>query len=292
MDKFQMGEMTFLFLDGNNFWCDAGKLFGPVPKVIWDKLVYTNQYNQVAQVCDPILVQYQGANILIDAGYGLDKMSEKLIGHEGVVGQNHTLKSLASLGLSREDIDKVILTHCHNDHIGGLSSLIHDGSYQVLFPNADIFVNELEWREIQNPPARTRQTYLAANWKSIEDQVVLWKGYYNLMEGIDLFHAKGHSIGHSIIQFKQGDQVLLHLADHLMSHLHIKPLWVPSIDDFPDDTIHSKEMWINYGLSHHAYFSFYHDPTYCLVRFSEDGSQVVESLSRSKVTLMTFKKEK
>ncbi|WP_273478291.1 MBL fold metallo-hydrolase [Ignavigranum ruoffiae] len=293
MDSFEFQGMTLHFLEGNSFWCDAGRLFGPVPQVVWRNLVEVNQHNQVSQTCDPILIQYQGQNILIDAGYGLDKLDAKTIRHEGVVGENRTLASLAQLGLQAEDIDLILMTHLHNDHCGGLSrrSSRSESGYKLVYPKTRILVNEIEWDELLQPPLRTQATYRQENWQPIVDQVDFWRGYYRVNDAIELFQAKGHSIGHAIIKLSQGGEMVLHLADHLMTHLHLNPLWVPAVDDYPQDTIQSKELWVNYGLQNGAYFSFYHDPSYCLAKFDSESREMTFALERSKPALQPFRKK-
>ena len=292
MNKFEFHDMTLYFLEGNNFWTDAGRLFGPVPFTIWDKLVYTNDQNQVAQTCDPILIQYLGKNILIDAAYGMGKLDSKTIQNEGIVGQNQTLASLERLNITPEEIDLILMTHLHNDHASGLSYKIEgkESDYALVYPKAEILVNRTEWDEIMSPPPRTKRSYRWDSWWPIRERVTLWEGYCKPMDGIELFHSKGHSPGHAIIKLSQGQDLILHLADHLMSHLHLKPLWVPAVDDFPLDTIQSKEIWINYGLKNQAYFTFYHDPDYCLIQYDEHGKEIKQSLLRSKEALAPFSK--
>ncbi|MCD8072109.1 MAG: MBL fold metallo-hydrolase [Alistipes sp.] len=68
------------------------------------------------------LVKRHGKNILLDTGYG-----QKLF------------DNLASLGLGPEDIDEILLTHMHGDHIGGL---LKEG--ERAFPNAKLVIGRAE----------------------------------------------------------------------------------------------------------------------------------------------------
>lgn len=291
MNHFQFHQMGIYFLEGTNFWCDGGRLFGPVPKTLWEPLVYTNGNNEVSQTCDPILIRYQGQNILIDTAHGYEKLTEKEIRSEGVTGPSHLAESLAKVGVHPEEIHSILMTHMHNDHAGGL--LVPEGKgYRKQFPNAKVYVNTKEWDVLRTPPKRTQGTYLEKNWRGIEDQVVLWSGYIKVMDGIELFHSKGHSFGHSVIKLTQEDQMIIHMADHLMVHLQNRPLWISGVDDLPLDTIESKEQWMTYGYENGAFFSFYHDPDYCLVKWNKTGQEIIETVKRNKPPLMPFAKPK
>src|SRR5271155_1937079 len=69
--------------------------------------------------------------VLVDAGAG------KWFGG-GRLG--HLLDSMRSAGYAPEEVDRVLITHMHSDHIGGLTT--EDGTR--VFPNADVFVAKAE----------------------------------------------------------------------------------------------------------------------------------------------------
>ncbi len=81
------------------------------------------------------LIQGNGHNILQDCGVNYDEPEQKAI-CEAYAFQNVRMPKdiLAKVGLTPEDIDTVIMSHCHFDHMGGLK----------LFPNAHFYIQKDE----------------------------------------------------------------------------------------------------------------------------------------------------
>ncbi|HFI0272744.1 MBL fold metallo-hydrolase [Streptococcus suis] len=287
LQTYQFGQMTLTWLRGADKYTDAGTIFGPVPKAVWSRYYPTNEQGLIHDLTDPILISYQGKHYLIDTSLGTEKLSDKLRRNLGVISENRVLESLDQLGLSPEDIDVVLMTHMHNDHAGGLTRLV-DGELVPTFPNATIYINDIEWEEVRYPNPRTRATYLPENWQAIQDQVQTFGSELKLVDGIEMHHTGGHSRGHSIILLKQEGETLIHMADTLLTHAHFNPLWVAAVDDYPMDSIKAKEKWIKQAYSQGYTFLFYHDPYYTLLKFNQDGSQVVSCLERLRPPVLPF----
>lgn len=287
LQTYQFGQMTLTWLRGADKYTDAGTIFGPVPKAVWSRYYPTNEQGLIHDLTDPILISYQGKHYLIDTSLGTEKLSDKLRRNLGVISENRVLESLDQLGLSPEDIDVVLMTHMHNDHAGGLTRLV-DGELVPTFPNATIYINDIEWEEVRYPNPRTRATYLPENWQAIQDQVQTFGSELRLVDGIEMHHTGGHSRGHSIILLKQDGETLIHMADTLLTHAHFNPLWVAAVDDYPMDSIKAKEKWIKQAYSQGYTFLFYHDPYYTLLKFNQDGSQVVSCLERLRPPVLPF----
>ncbi|WP_394121906.1 MBL fold metallo-hydrolase [Planococcus donghaensis] len=279
MQKFQFHEMNLTWLDGGTTFLDGGAMFGVVPKVVWSKRYPVNEKNQIELPTHPILVQYDGHNILIDSGLGAGKLTERQMRNLGVSEQSRVEEDLAELGLTAEDIDTVLMTHLHGDHAAGLTKW--EGEELIsAFPNAKIHVSAVEWNEMQHPNIRSRNTYWKENWEPIVDQVETFEGEKTLFGAITLIHTGGHSDGHSVIKMTSGNETILHMADIMPTHAHQNPLWVLAFDDYPMDSIYAKEKLMKEALENGYYFSFYHDAYYRILKWSADGKEIVESLER------------
>jgi len=266
LQEYQFHDMKLTWLRGADKLTDAGTLFGPVPKVVWSRYYPTNDANMMAELTDPILIQYKGKNYLIE-------------------------ESLSLLGLSPEDIDIVLMTHMHHDHSGGLTRVNDQGELVSKYSNAKIIVNDVEWYEMRNPNNRTRGTYLRENWEPIQDQVTTFSEYINVIPEIQMIHTSGHSNGHSIILLKQGKDTMIHMGDLMLSHVHRNPLWVPAVDDYPMKSILAKEKWLRQAFENHYKFFFYHDQFFAVVEFDKEGKELVDYVLRSRPPLIPFTDE-
>ena len=284
MQKFQFHDMALTWLDGGTTYLDGGTMFGVVPKVIWSKRYPVNEKNQIELPTHPILVQFEGHNILIDSGLGAGKLTERQMRNLGVSEQSRVEEDLAELGLTVEDIDTVLMTHLHGDHAAGLTKWQGEELVSA-FPNAKIHVSAVEWNEMQHPNIRSRNTYWKENWEPITGQVETFEDEKTLFDAITLIHTGGHSDGHSVIKMTSGNETILHMADIMPTHAHQNPLWVLAFDDYPMDSIYAKEKLMKEALENGYYFSFYHDAYYRILKWSTDGKEIVESLERKEKVL-------
>jgi glyoxylase-like metal-dependent hydrolase (beta-lactamase superfamily II) len=150
--------------------------------------------------------------ILVDAGGGDD-----FDAHEGRLRE-----SLVAAGFRPEQVDIVLFTHLHSDHIGGL---LADG--KRAFPNAVIRLDRREaeyWLTPANEEAapatekagfRTARTdlapYLAAG------RVSTFDGATEIVPGIRSLPAYGHTPGHSFYSIESGGQMLVLWGDVIHS---------------------------------------------------------------------------
>lgn len=284
MEKFQFHDMQLAWLDGGTTWLDGGAMFGVVPRVVWSKRYPANELNQIELPTHPILVQFEGHNILIDSGIGKGKLNDRQKRNLGVSAESRIEEELAQLNLKPEDIDTVLMTHLHNDHAAGLTKPEGD-SFVSVFPNATIHVSAIEWDEMKNPNIRSRNTYFKENWEPIVGQVETFEGEKTLFGAITLIHTGGHSNGHAVIKMERDGETLLHMADLMPTHAHQNPLWVLAYDDYPMDSIYAKEKLLKEALENGSYFTFYHDAFHRLVKWSPDGKEILESLAYEKQKL-------
>ncbi|GIO09589.1 MBL fold metallo-hydrolase [Brevibacillus reuszeri] len=273
LNEWKAGEFELTWLKGGLTQLDGGAMFGVVPKPLWSKRYPSNELNQVPLRADPILVEAHGKRILIESGMGNDRLTDKQKRNFGLVEESQLVESLASKRLTPEDIDIVIMTHMHYDHANGLVSW-KDGQLVSTFSKAVIYVQELEWAEMREPNIRSRNTYWEENWRPIEQQVQTYAESMEVLPGISLHHTGGHSHGHAIVKMESGGQLILHMADIMPTHAHQNSLWVMAYDDYPMTSIFAKEEWIKRGISQGAWFTFYHDALYRVVKWNEAGELI------------------
>ncbi|MEK3890325.1 YtnP family quorum-quenching lactonase [Bacillus sp. FSL K6-3431] len=280
MEKLQLGKLTLTWLNGGDTYMDGGAMFGVVPKPLWTRKYPVNEKNQIELRSDPILLQLNGKNILIEAGLGYGKLSDKQKRNYGVTEESKVEQSLAKLGLVQEDIDIICMTHLHFDHAGGLTKREGAGLVST-FPNAVIFASEIEWEEMRNPNIRSRNTYWKENWEPIVDQVQTFSNEKEIEGAIKMIHTGGHSDGHCIITIESNGERLIHMGDLMPTHAHQNSLWVLAYDDYPMDSIRAKEKWIPETVKARDWFTFYHDGHYRALKWDEEGN-IIAAVKRKR----------
>ncbi|MBE6185037.1 YtnP family quorum-quenching lactonase [Heyndrickxia ginsengihumi] len=275
MERLKIGEQTFYWLNGGVTHLDGGAMFGVVPKPLWSKKYPANERNQIELRTDPIFFQLNGKNILIESGIGNGKFTEKQRRNYGVNEEADIEESLKTLGLSRNDIDIVCMTHLHFDHACGLTIPTDDG-FESAFPNAIIYTSQIEWDEMRNPNMRSRNTYWSENWEAIQHQVQTFQHEIMIENAFQMVHTGGHSNGHAIITGECNGEKWVHMADLLPTHAHLNPLWVMAYDDYPMNSIFQKKKWLDEMMQSEAWFLFYHDAFYRALKWDKDGNICAE----------------
>jgi len=272
MEQLQVGRATLTWLNGGVNFLDGGAMFGVVPKVLWRKRYPNDDASNLIELrTDPILLQLDQKNFLIDAGMGNDKLTDKQIRNFGVLEQSSIEYCLKKLNLTLHDIDAVLMTHLHFDHACGLTKKNKEGKFIPVFADTPIYTSAVEWHEMKNPNIRSINTYWKMNWEPIQEQVRTFEDEIEIADGLRMIHTGGHSDGHAILVFEDGDDCFIHMADLMPTHGHQNKLWVLAYDDYPVTSVHQKEKWMNYGYERQAWYTFYHDAYYRALRFDKNG---------------------
>ena len=175
-----------------------------------------------------LLVDAGGQRILIDAGAGeLDPETGRLIEH------------LAGAGVAPADIDAVIISHGHPDHIGGLVT----GDGALAFPAARIFLSKTEWefwmggeaeRVLPAEVAAMLVGFACKTLPLIEDRVELIDEEAELFPGVRCLPMPGHTPGHLALELWSRSEQLLVVADAILHPLHVDhPEWHAVVDADP-----------------------------------------------------------
>lgn len=282
MEQLKIGDLTLTWLNGGVTFMDGGGMFGVVPKPLWSRKYPVNEKNQVELRSDPILIQVEGRNMLIDSGIGHGRFTEKQIRNYGIKEESKVEEDLKKLGLTTDDIDTILMTHLHFDHVMGLAKYENDKLVPT-FKNATIYTTNIEWNEMRNPNIRSRNTYWEDNWKPIAHQVKTFDDELEVLPGIKMIHTGGHSDGHAIIVIERAGEKLIHMADIMPTHAHDNVLWVLAYDDYPMTSIAQKQKWFLEGRKEQVWFFFYHDYKYRAIKWNEHG-EVVDELLRKQRT--------
>lgn len=172
----------------------------------------------------PTLVNTGNELVLIDVGFGGKGPSEDV----GLLRSR-----MAQAGYAPEDVDLVVFSHVHPDHILGVTI---DG--KPAFPNARYAISQVEfdaWSlgdRIPDERAQNRQMFLDLI-APLADQMTFLSPGDTIASGMTAIQAYGHSPGHMVFMVEDANQQLL-LMNDLVVH-YVFSLQVPEARVFFDD---------------------------------------------------------
>lgn len=143
-----------------------------------------------------LLIDAGEQKILIDAGFG----------EEHLPTGGHLLSQLQQEGIKAQDIQTIIITHGHLDHIGGLAMY-----GKPVFSNAEHLISFDEW----NYWSERSETIEAKKLMALKEQITLISSDVHLFPGISVKHTPGHTEGHLTVSIESQGSHLLVASDIL-----------------------------------------------------------------------------
>jgi len=274
--------MKISIIESGMFKLDGGAMFGVVPKSMWSKLNPPDDNNLCPWAMRLLLIEQGEQKILIDTGIGT-KQDEKFMSHFEPHGEDSVHSSLASVGLSAEDITDVIITHMHFDHVGG--ALVRDGDKIVpTFPNAKYWSCKEHYDWALNPNEREKASFLKENIVPLMEHGVLnfipKEEGYQIFDNINIHFSYGHTEAMMIphITMPNGNK-LIYCADLMPSSFHIRKPYVMAYDIRPLETLKEREKLYKTAIQDDYYLFFEHDPVtaYGKLRMNERGRYYVDN---------------
>jgi glyoxylase-like metal-dependent hydrolase (beta-lactamase superfamily II) len=168
------------------------------------------------------VLRSEGRTILVDTGLGNDKQREVEVFNER---DGDFLDRLAAAGVRPEDVDLVVNTHLHNDHVGWNTRLV-DGEWVPTFPNARYLISRADF-DFWNPanghvPTSPFQS-AAGSGVTFDDsvlpvhragQAVLWEGdSHRVGKDLVLERAPGHTPGSTVLWLDSGGDRAVFVGD-------------------------------------------------------------------------------
>ena len=233
-------------LSEGSFTIDKTKLFVPFDEEK-DELQQRPVGSLLVEI-QPFIVVTSKDILLLDTGLGFaDNMSGKM--------QLHI--NLEKAGIQPEQVTKVLLTHLHKDHAGGVS--MNDDHTKLSFPNATYYVQkrELDFALEKGFPSfiseeiellkTSSQVHFLENDEGVIDDYIFYQ------------HTGAHSPYHQVYWIKENEEIIFFGGDDAPQLQQMKIKYNTKYDYNPDKAMQLRQRWWEQGNKEGWKFLFYHD---------------------------------
>ena len=190
-----------------------------------------------------LYVQTPSHNILIDTGLGRYSAAVQNIFPMVDNSSTNPGSFVKEFEVSIE-VDMVLLTHAHADHVGG--NINAQG--ELNFPKADYYIAQDEWdfwfSDERTVNVRPPQNVAIARecLQPIQDRVFRVPSDFELMPGIQFIPAPGHTPGQVAVLIRSGDEQLIHLSDAVLHPLHLQYPGLGVVFDYDPEQAHDSKV--------------------------------------------------
>ena len=174
------------------------------------------------------------------------------------------LPSLQSAGFEPGDIDIVVITHAHPDHVGGTL----DEAGNLVFANARYFLAKDEWAFWTSDAATAKAApplvnIARRNLEPLQGRLTFVEDGFEVAPGIQVVATPGHTPGHLALYIRSAGLQLLNISDVVLHPLHLQhPTWFPVFDISPEQAAASKQRTFDHAAKTQALVFAHHFPPF------------------------------
>lgn len=184
--------------------------------------------------------------ILVDTCYGNDKRRRE--GGAGHMLKGPFLRDLAAAGVRPEDVDFVMCTHLHADHVGW-NTRLDDGRWMPTFPNAKYLFGRKDWdlfsaRAAQRPGGGK---VIGDSVRPVVEagQAILVDGAHQVQDGVRIEPLPGHTPGHYGVYFLSAGRKAIMTGDMLHHPVQVgQPDWSSGACEDPAQAAATRRAFI------------------------------------------------
>ena len=239
--------MKIIPLSEGAFTIDSSKKFIPFNKGADD--LQQRPVGSLLVEIQPFCIVTNNDIILIDAGLGFSTKEGHLQIHQNLMDN----------GINPMDVTKVLMSHLHKDHSGGVSKEDTILNHKFIsFPNATYYVNK---DEFEFAMAKGKPSYTPNEFEILGNagNVIFTQGDGNI-DGYIKYHVTGaHCPYHQVFWIEEEGQKIFFGGDVAPQLQQMKSRFVAKYDFDGKKCMELRQQWWQQGLEEHWTFLFYHD---------------------------------
>jgi len=238
--------MKIIPLSEGSFTIDQSKLFVPFD-LEKDKLEKRSTGSLLVEI-QPFVIVTSRDVLLLDTGLGF-------AGNTALQLYENLLKN----GIDPFDITRVLMSHLHKDHAGGVSFKDDFGNRRLTFPNATYYIQQ---REIGYALEKGAPSYIAEELEILNhaENVHFLHDDRGTIDGYIHYEVTaGHSPFHQVFRITEEDKVAFFGGDDAPQLQQMKSRFVAKYDYDGKKCMELRQSWWETGREHNWTFLFYHD---------------------------------
>jgi glyoxylase-like metal-dependent hydrolase (beta-lactamase superfamily II) len=242
--------MKIIPLSEGSFTVDQSKKFVPFEPGK-DDLLQRSKGSLLVEI-QPFAVITSRDILLLDTGLGFADSNQNLQIH----------KNLASHGINASDVTRVLLSHLHKDHSGGIA---RPGKKELSFENATYHINCQEWDfGLKKGPSYNTEDFLVLKGN---DQLQFTEGRGSIDNYIQYECTGAHSPFHQVFLIEDNGEKIFFGGDVAPQLQQMKNRFKAKYDYDGVKAMELRQQWWQLGEKEKWTFLFYHDIKYPVYKF-------------------------
>lgn len=246
--QFAIGNVAAWVLSDGVTAVDGGSVFGTTPRREWQLRTGPPDKDYCLELgLNCLLLRSDERLILVDTGLGAG--DEEASGEGG----GKLLWTLAAMGIPPGDIDVVINTHLHPDHVGW-NTRRSDRGWIPVFSKAEYHVQRAEWDFWTHPQQLSENDFVRRSVLPLEasGRLKLVRGESALTDEVRLVPSPGHTPGHQSIVIRSGREVAIYAGDLAHHPSMFERGWTSAFDTHPLESKQTRRLITEQALRESA----------------------------------------
>lgn len=206
-ERVQIGNVSIMAVQDTPISGSRSFMFPNVPEDAWAPWThYFNPRGNLRLNIGTFVLHSDGNTVLVDTGLG-EKQRENY-------PQGRLLDNLRVAGITPDDVDLVLITHLHIDHVGW-NTLFRNGRWIPTFPNARYLIVREEWDFLTADPQLSAAPHIQENVLPLagSGQLDLVEGTHVVTRDLTFVPAPGHTPAHACIAVVSGGEKAMIVGD-------------------------------------------------------------------------------